>query len=1273
MPKNLQNNDMLPFPGGIDTESNLFSYPPECTVDEQNFLITKDGKRERRLGIVIAGDATDIAPAGCTFEDKVVKYVRGSRYKYHCSNTQCIHELEGYTDLIVDGEVTNTEPVYNDSTRDFYAYQNDLTVCPYCNQNTLSTPIEETSEEIEAEVYSDNSGLTSVDNVVNTATYTKLDKFILKEESGSYFQLNVYDQGAYAEMYRKPMNGSITLIGKYYKGDIISFPFSTLQWEVSDNSVKVNPFITMIKGSSFITNLKNLLNKMVYKSDIAYKTKAGPSFSASKICTLSAMTYHYGGRYSSSYYIHTIVGKNYTLDLKDYLQDLPVGGAYTINISDEYSLSKSYSDKKVTFKNSFGTVKSSDNPGYSHWISKSSWVKKVNKGFNVTYKTLTTSINYQYYKNKHWVTFIDAKGDSYKFTSLSYSSKDGTYTVSQNNLINSISNQNTESVPDWSSIVTEEMINTSVMQATYSQYRNKTRIQIGKMASESNISSIPRHYIWRNVDGVQGQEFIVFFTKTKIVVCRYNPPNFFSQILYATIGIGADDVCAVDGRLVIVNKSIGDITCLEYNSESENFNHKTYRLKIRDQWGLSEKGSTTSSISSKSYTVLASALTPYLGNIKRYKVNHGWNLSEAVFNNTVSIVCVNGNLTSPSVTSSPIGGDKLGVDYIDNNNCYIYYVPDPVATTHTFTLTYSKVTSSTSYDPLVRISTDTDTRRYNMYNRGWALPRKDEDGKKVCPYDYFKSKIGKYPANNESVYTAISLNPGYYHAEKKTWEKAWERLYPELWDDSRKAEETDISSAMGEAIIDLLDRGKGRWDWYTSQWRTFSSTGAIGSIPTDRTEGGPSCVADYAGRMFYAGFSNNNIGGDDCTPHLGSYVFFSQLVRNYEDLPKCYQEGDPTSRTENDIIDTDGGFVRISGAQGIVSMRQCAKGLIIFAQNGVWLLMGGSDYGFTAANHKVQKLSPHGAIHRDSICGDGEQWAYFSESGIMQIYPDQFGDLQVNNISYNKIHTNYKGYSYPTEGVVGSFDKVSGTYHWIVERNTVYTTELLFNIALSAFTQNVFYNDAENGRYVVSPICLDEEIETGVGSTSQYRNYQSTIYLCRSYLTQEISEDNYTIDKSYRIGYLGNTYYMDFGANDAVAYLQSGPFTGGDAGIYKQTPYINSYMVRTEKQGDEDNPLNKSSCKCSVAWDWTIDKDTHRWTRWWDNDGNEKDYFELYRHRQPLFLTKSRILPSYNNIVESRSKLRGRGKALSYILSTEVGKDCRLAGLNVTFTGNQFK
>ena len=1203
MPKQQQDSNMLPYSGGLNTEANRFDYPPECTLDEQNFIITKDGKRERRLGIVLGDEDVNMVPDGLNFEDTVRITTR----------TATVEE---------DGELVETDV-------------------------GLITDTYEATENVEEYLSTDTS-----------RTYTGLTTFTLNQEGGSSYIFKVYSNGAYAELYRKTIYGSITLLNTYEAGDLVSLPFSIHTWETNPASAQVAPYFTLMNSESTIEDLRTRFESWIYSSN----SKTQILYTGSKkISGGTDYRWHSGGRYSDGYssggpWINAgSVGNEFFEAAKT----LDVINVYKVEIQTNTKTAGNYSG--------YGTV--TTNAGASTWVTQD--IIKITTDYETYAKwpktREVTCSGYMRFKltcsvidQKRWVIFTTRSGEIIKFSSLDVSeSESASVTVmlgsGSTSGIKKTSSMNTE--PLYSAIVqayTDPTKDVSVLRDNRKDYIQKTRIQLGKIASTGQIN-IPNYYIWRNAGGQQGLDFIVFYNNSRIVICDYAPPYFFNNVRWAVNTMGASDMAAVDGRLCFVNGYDSAVRCIEYDIDTQTFSDKSFKLKVRDQWGLSEKDAKNSKFTtvSKSY----------------YQASAG--------NKTLDITHDKDSITREDYTVQHIGGavkNNWTWTIKDSRTIRISYTQVGAGQTCIFSVTYSEEDGTyLNLDPDVRVQPN-ETRAYNLYNRGWGLPRKDDNGNQVSPLAFFYSKKNFYPAHDESVYTALQLNPGYYNSDSKSWTKAWERLYPDLWDDSRKSEETQIEAAPGNAIIELLDRGNTRWKWYQEQWMNGLNP-TLSSIRADYTDGGPSCCCDYAGRMFFGGFSNINHYGDNCSPRLGSYLAFSRLVRSYEDMEKCYQEGDPTSRNGADIVDTDGGIVRISGAEGIVKLVACQKGLLIFAQNGVWMLMGGSDYGFTATNHKVQKLTSYGVIHKSSICGTGDQWMYFSDGGIMVLAPDQFGDIQCNNATYNTIHTLFKDYDYPLTGVKGTYDKVSGQYHWIVEVNSMYTTELIYIPARNCWTQNVFYNDQENGKFVCAPIALDEEFATNIGSSSQYRNYQSILYLCRT-STMDVDEDSETytqpISKDYKIGYLGNKSYMDFGKNDAKAYLQSGPNNVGNAGVYKQVPWVNSYMVNTENVGTLDNPLNKSSCKLSASWDWATDSDTHRYTRWWVN-GEELKSFELYRHRQPLLLSSDRPLPSYNSIIESRNKLRGRGKVFSVMLETEPARDCRIAGFNITINGNKIK
>lgn len=1258
MPKEQTNQSMVAFPGGLNTEANRFDYPPECTVDEQNFIITKDGKRERRLGIILGDEDTNMVPDGCEFNDVLRIKKEVPQYKHTCTNLAMDSSVEHHVWIDEDAHPTK---------------------CPFCNRVDPGIVTVDHDPAIieDVEYLGGKETYEEVVNVNTTAEFTGLQTLTVNFSNNTKWVIQVYDNGAYVTSTWVTALGGQTLLGKWFGSGIFTFPFSIRDWNSNQNTQPVLQ-LNISKRATFTSELKAIITKLINNSTTKTYTLVQPDSPMSVISTDGNYGQWRGGwRYYKYHKGYSSTGRSiyqedvYYERMRGVYIDYSAAGFIEPPALIQWQVRSNYKGK-----------------GWSGWSTYSMPLgnlasKEKNRALLVDNTAIPNGWSFSAYKTSYefrWyitgttydkvnlITLQNSTGDTFTLTACSQSDSPSTHIkVITGTEAHTITKSKSTAVPVYEALVdamSDPTAYAELVKATYNKYENKTRIQIGKIASVAD-RTVPIHYVWKNAGGMQGKEFSVFYNQYKVTICEHSPPFLFNNIKYTTIGIGADDVASVDGKLVIVNHNTDIIHVIEYDPVGDTFIEDSMTLKTRDQWGLNE----SKAFGSKSKTWSGSSYHKY-GGTYTLDIKHNQGTSDR---SNFSVVCTGGKLEDSGFSWACTNSNTIRITYHQKGG--------KSKSTCSFKVTYT-------YDTGIEIQLDekqrcapNQIRLYNLYNRGWGLPRKNESGSKCSPVALFNATYSKYPSLDESVYTALQLNPGYYDADAKTWKKAWERLYPELWDDSRNAEDNSIPAAPGAAIIEVCNRGESRFKWYKENIKTYDANPSLTSLPTDRTEGGPTCCCDYAGRMFYAGFSNTNVGGDNNSPFLGSYVFFSQLVKKHDDLNKCYQEGDPSSRTESDILDTDGGFFRVSGAEGIVKMVQTQKGMLIFAQNGVWLLMGGADYGFSANNHKVSKLTSFGVNQKYSICGTGDQWMYFSDGGIMVLAPDQFGDMQVKNISYNTIHTLFKNYQFPQYGVVGAFDPVTSQYHWMVECNSEYSTELIYNSAMNIFTQNVFYNNPQLGQYVMAPICLDEEFHVeNLNSLSNYRNYQSTCYLCRDQSwDDDMSSEAYgqAINAEYRVGYCGNRSFMDFGRQDAAAYMMSGPNNWGDVGLYKQTPWLNMYMMRSEKEDTENNPINKSSCRVSVTWDWAIDKDTHRWTKWVGNDGNgnvkELDYFEVYRHRQPIMLTKSRMLPSWNEVVESRSKIRGRGKVLQFIMRTTPGFDCRIAGMNITVNANKYK
>lgn len=572
---------------------------------------------------------------------------------------------------------------------------------------------------------------------------------------------------------------------------------------------------------------------------------------------------------------------------------------------------------------------------------------------------------------------------------------------------------------------------------------------------------------------------------------------------------------------------------------------------------------------------------------------------------------------------------------------------------------------------------DNTQHRYNLHNQSWGIPRKNAQGVKVDPAGYYNQELSKFPSNSEQVWAGLQMQA--VAANQQPYERMFTNLYDEVLGSNSVA-------AKGYFIIDLLNRGQGRQDAIAANNAKYPETAFSYAPPRDFTPGGPSCIAEFAGRMFYGGFGGQVLGGDARSPNLGNYVFFSKLVKSSPDINKCYQEGDPSSRDSSDVVDTDGGFVRIAGAQNILAMRAMGIYLVVIAENGIWGITGGTQSsGFSATSYKVDKLSAFGAVAPQSVVVDGDTCYYWANDGIYIISKNQFGDLGVNNMTIQTIQTLYQNIpNLAKQKAFGGYDQINKKVRWLYKTGTLFdvssnTMELVYDAALQNFTQNRIFNSttnnaevagvfqsqlfiqdvSENDVYVATdPVFVSSDpvqvTSNGLLSTKQYLRY-------------------FTFKKDNNVVYITVSYYnqpqwldwksADNVGTDAAAYCLTGAVTGGDSSLDKQIPYLTMHFVRTENAVDSNLvPTNQSSCLIRSQWNFANAIQSNKWS----------PLVQAYRYRKVRF--SEDISDTYDTgfaIIATKNKLRGKGKAFALYFQTEPGKDCQILGWNVAVNANQ--
>lgn len=465
---------------------------------------------------------------------------------------------------------------------------------------------------------------------------------------------------------------------------------------------------------------------------------------------------------------------------------------------------------------------------------------------------------------------------------------------------------------------------------------------------------------------------------------------------------------------------------------------------------------------------------------------------------------------------------------------------------------------------------------YNLRNQGWGLPRKDKQRNTNDPLNIFYTHYKAFPAEDENVSTGLTQ-----HNETRTGyplfgEPPWEAVIPENYDAMRGLA---VPAAKGFFIIDALQRGPSRYDEFKKLYETFTVLKyPANPLQGDITSGGATVSAQYAGRVFYGGFGNHIVDPQTSSPLLSSYILFTQVIKDKRELVKCYQEGDPTSKDNSDVVDTDGGFIKISGIREVVGLEPLTDTLVVIGSNGVWGIKGGSSYGFTATNYAVSQLSTFGCLDPSSIITVNDNIYYFSWDGICRISKNQFGDLVVESISRSTIQTFVMGLiNDPLKSIASTYDENARTLKWLFYDNVEEAAEiieLVFDLDLGSFTKNRIF--AENTEavlgYVISGAKVFEKVveyvvvgdpEEGVLVSSDQVVAVSGTNLLQVTDSKFILADPSDATK-YTFGGYTNQNFQDFGAYDAKAFILTGTITAGDSAVSKQTPYLVTHLKRTE-------------------------------------------------------------------------------------------------------------
>lgn len=316
----------------------------------------------------------------------------------------------------------------------------------------------------------------------------------------------------------------------------------------------------------------------------------------------------------------------------------------------------------------------------------------------------------------------------------------------------------------------------------------------------------------------------------------------------------------------------------------------------------------------------------------------------------------------------------------------------------------------TELRPSLKLSTLDDAHHYNLKNQGWTNAN-------LAVWDKGRPDM---PSNSDVMYLMRNASNQFSLG-----------VVPNQMQGNTPA-------PRGHYILELANQDRA----------TASNLPSIPTVTTGFQR--PRTSAFFAGRVFYSGLNASDTVGA---------IYFTQILERNDQYGACYQAGDPTSAFIHDLLPADGGVLRIKEAGTIFKLVSIAGALIVFANNGVWSIVGSQGLGFSATDFTVTKISSVGSISAASFVDVGGFPAWWNAEGIYILVSDNTG-LSVKSLTLPSIKSFYDLIPQSSKLLArGYFDLVSGVIQWLYRSEDsetlteayTYDRILNFNVATGAF------------------------------------------------------------------------------------------------------------------------------------------------------------------------------------------------------------------------------
>ena len=727
---------------------------------------------------------------------------------------------------------------------------------------------------------------------------------------------------------------------------------------------------------------------------------------------------------------------------------------------------------------------------------------------------------------------------------------------------------------------------------------------------------------WENVSGIGGKEFLVLQVNNIVYFYDKSPANTSSaeksfSINLNTFSVGNNfavsetpiSCSSITGYLVIVSAAIKPIV-VQYFSSSDSISVEPITIKIRD--------------------------FEYLG----------MSSNISFVSRTSNVVTITTN-TAHALTI----GDSVQIDCsLGQFNGTFTVASIPTTTTFTYALTGATLATTAATGLVYESSWDSDTQsfpttitrnyQYDLYNMGWA--ERGAFGNRTNLYTYWRANNNglsrtDYPPRNKPWWVGRITIPEYFSDDQFTNVKQGSTLAPN-----------------GRYILDFFIQNR-------SAATSGEPPGSISGLTTIIETARFNSTEAYAGRVWYAGLNSAKNGGK---------IFFSKIIESKKDFGFCYQKADPTAEDTEGLVDSDGGYIIIPDANNIVALFSTGSVLYVMANNGVWII-GGVDQVFKATEYYVSKLSNFGIQNPSTLVNVSGTPIYWSNTGIYAI-STEVDKPSVQEIS-QPIKTFYDSISNAVKNKASSvYDRLNNRVYWLYSNEGETIDNKKNNILILDMTLQAYFPWKISDTTGSTPYILDGYYTSGLGS-------ESTDFFIFSGVDQVIDSSSNTVVETVEAPSSSQTEvkfivktsgdnltfaeikgrdFLDWTSADYFSYAETGYDFYGSATLKKNTPYITSYLKRTEQNfvtsGTGYEADYPSSCILTAKWD--LSGDSSRWSQ----------PSQIYRILNYPTVNPNNLTFTYPyDTIVARTKIRGKGRVMRLKFESETGKDFYLIGWEI--------